>query len=165
VYDPMTMLKADHRELIGLLTVLGDSNEGLEREALTMQVQRSLELHLSVEEELLHPLVAEELGIADEEEAAAEHDLVREGLARVVELVAKPGYGTAIEMLKAAIAHHVAEEEGEHFPELKKVLGREDWIELGDQMADARAEAGIALPTYSPRRSARRSGTQSVFPT
>ena len=32
--DPMTILKADHREVKKLLTALGDSEEGTERETM-----------------------------------------------------------------------------------------------------------------------------------
>jgi hemerythrin-like domain-containing protein len=110
---------------------------------------------MEIEENILYPIVAKEVGAEDEEEAEIEHSLAREGLAKLAERVAKPGFGAAVEMLKAGIAHHVEEEETELLPELKSALSREEWLTLGDKIFDAKTVAG-APPKTSPRRSAKR---------
>lgn len=140
--DPMTILKADHRMVKQLLTRLGDSEEGPEREGMVAEVSSALSLHMQIEESLVYPLVASEVGEDDEEEAEIEHGLAREGLAKLVELVAKPGFGAAVEMLKAGIAHHVEEEETELLPALESAMDRAEWTALGDQIAAEKASAG-----------------------
>lgn len=156
--DPMTILKADHREVKKMLTALADSDEGAAREKLTREVAESLTLHMQIEESILYPLVARDVGKEDAEEADTEHELARDGLAKVSELVAKPGFGAAVEMLKAGITHHVEEEETELLPELKSALSREQWLELGDKVVEAKAAAGA--PAASPAR--RKSGKRAT---
>ena len=60
-----------------------------------------------------------------EEEAETEHDLARDGIAKLRELSAAPGFGAAVDMLAAGIKHHVEEEEQEVFPELRQKAGDE----------------------------------------
>ena len=158
--DPMTILKADHREVKKALTTLADTDEGPEREQLVSEVSQSLSLHMQIEEQLLYQLVASEIGAEDEEEAEIEHSLARDGLAKVNELVAKPGFGAAVEMLKAGILHHVEEEETELLPELKSALARDEWLALGDKIAAAKAEAGAPVSPSRGRRSTKRPGSK-----
>jgi len=154
--DPMTLLKADHRDVKRILTTLADSDEGPERAKLTKELQKALSLHMEIEERLLYPLVADKVGAEDEEEAEIEHGLAREGLTKVVEMVDKPGFGAAVEMLKGGITHHVEEEESEILPELKDALDRQEWLALGDAIAKAKADAGAPPPSSPRRRSAKR---------
>jgi hemerythrin-like domain-containing protein len=130
---------------------LADSDEGPAREKLTVEIDKALRLHMEVEENIIYPAVATEIGAEDEEEAEIEHGLAREGLAKLAELVAKPGFGAAVEMLKAGIGHHVKEEETELLPKLKSSLSREEWLALGDKIADAKAAAGAPVKA-APRR-------------
>src|SRR5688500_12515512 len=125
--DPMTILKADHREVKRLLTALAESEEGEEREELCEQVKSSLSLHMEIEERILYPAVKREIGAADEEEAEIEHRLARDGLSTMLGMISKPGFGAAAEMLKGGITHHVEEEETHLLPELKEKLERQDW--------------------------------------
>jgi hemerythrin-like domain-containing protein len=156
VNDPMTILKADHREVKKSLTTLADSEEGPERERMVAEVTESLSLHMKLEEEFVYPQVASEIGAEDEEEAEIEHQLAREGLEKMGELVSKPGFGAAVEMLKAGILHHVEEEETELLPELKSALSRDEWLAIGDKIAAAKAEAGAPVRESAGRRSTRR---------
>jgi hemerythrin-like domain-containing protein len=154
--DPMTILKADHREVKKMLTTLAESDEGSAREKLTVEVDKALRLHMEVEENILYPIVAQQIGAEDEEEAEIEHGLAREGLAKLAELVAKPGFGAAVEMLKGGIGHHVEEEETELLPALKSSLSRDEWLALGDKIADAKAAAGSPVKTAPRRKSGKR---------
>ena len=62
--DPMTILKADHREAKRMMTALGETDEGAERNTLAAELDRALSLHMSIEEQLVYPLVAEHVGAA-----------------------------------------------------------------------------------------------------
>ena len=117
--DPMTILKADHREVKKLLTALGDSEEGPKRETMAAEIEAALTLHMQIEEDIVYPAVAEYVGEDDEEEAEIEHGLAREGLAKMMSMVEVPGFGAAAQMLLGGIEHHVEEEETEILPELK----------------------------------------------
>ena len=154
--DPMTILKADHREAKRMMTALGETDEGAERNTLAAELDQALSLHMSIEEELVYPLVAEHVGAEDEEEAEVEHGLAREGLAKVMAMRDVPGFGAAVEMLKGGITHHVEEEESELLPSLKDAISREQWLELGDAIAKAKADAGVPVPATNRRKSSKR---------
>ncbi|MEP7204066.1 MAG: hemerythrin domain-containing protein [Ilumatobacteraceae bacterium] len=154
--DPATILKADHREVKKLLTALGESEEGPEREKMADKVNAALTLHMQIEENLLYPSVAEFVGEEDEEEAEIEHGLARDALAKMMSMVDKPGFGAAAEMLLGGIEHHVEEEETEILPELKETLPRADWLALGDAIAQAKADAGQPVAPPKRRRSQKR---------
>jgi hemerythrin-like domain-containing protein len=153
--DPMTILKADHREAKKLLNKLAESEEGNERQKMAKELEKALTLHMQLEEMLVYPLVKKDVGAEDEEEAQIEHQLARDGLQKMMSLVSMPGFGAAVEMLLGGIEHHVEEEEGELLPELKSALGREEWLALGDSIAQAKADAGMPVP--KPRQTTRRS--------
>jgi hemerythrin-like domain-containing protein len=156
MHDPMTILKADHREAKQLMTALAGTDEGSERDTLATELDEALSLHMSIEETLVYPLVAKYVGAEDEEEAEIEHGLAREGLAKVMSMRDVPGFGAAVEMLKGGITHHVEEEESELLPSLRDAVSREQWLELGDAIAKAKADAGVPLPAANGKKSSKR---------
>jgi iron-sulfur cluster repair protein YtfE (RIC family) len=113
-------LTHEHREVERLLDLLAESDEGPEREATLTKLESSLGTHMAVEERFVYPIVKDVLGAEDKHEGVNEHDLARDGLAKMRELVAQPGFGAAVDMVKAGIGHHVEEEENDMFPELRR---------------------------------------------
>ena len=69
--DSMTIIKADHREAKRMLTALGKTEQGAERTKLAAELGQALSLHMTIEEQILHPVVAAEVGAEEEEEADA----------------------------------------------------------------------------------------------
>jgi hemerythrin-like domain-containing protein len=154
--DPMRILKADHREAEKLLGKLADTEEGSEREQLVEELTMKLTAHMELEESIVYPSVRETVGEEDEEEAEVEHRLAREGLEKLSSMMAMPGFGAAVEMLKGGITHHVQEEEHELLPELKDAISREEWAAMGDALAAAKQERGMPVPQPPRRRSSKR---------
>jgi iron-sulfur cluster repair protein YtfE (RIC family) len=159
--DPMRILKADHREVEKLLDRLGDSEEGAEREQMLDELVMKLTAHMEMEETIVYPPVATTVGEEDEEEAEVEHGLAREGLTTLQSMVAMPGFGAAVEMLKGGIAHHVEEEESQLLPELKDGLDRDQWAAIGDALAEAKQAAGLPVPQPPRRKSSKRSKSRA----
>jgi iron-sulfur cluster repair protein YtfE (RIC family) len=143
VHDPFALLTADHREVEQLLEKLGKAEDS-ERPALVAQLDSALRLHMSIEEQLLYPIVNKHLGEDESEEAAVEHKLAREGLDKLRELMEKPGFGAAVEMLKGDIEHHVHDEENEMFPQLAARFDEKQRAALGHSIADAKASAAVS---------------------
>lgn len=138
--DPITILRKEHREAEELLKRLeASSSPGPRRRQTVDKLVAALTLHMAMEEKLVYPVVQKALGGDAVQEADIEHDLAREGLRKLQELVEKPGFGAAVDMVKAGIKHHVKEEESEMFPHLKHRLGRERLAELGDAVAEMKA--------------------------
>jgi len=142
VIDIVTVLETDHRIVERLLEQLATSDPGPDRERDAGRLADSLALHLEFEEREVYPLLAP----ADEElvtEADVEHQLARTALAQVGDLVAAPGFGAAVEMLKAVIGHHVSEEESEAFPELRELCPSDRLEELGLRLVGEKRERGV----------------------
>jgi hemerythrin-like domain-containing protein len=139
------LLKKDHREVEAMLKTLAASKPGARREATVRKLTTALELHMRVEETEIYPVVARRLGDEEADEANIEHNLARQGLASVEELVSAPGFGAAVAMLTAGIKHHVKEEEHEIFPQLKKKLDRNELAELGDSVAKAKKATKVRV--------------------
>jgi hemerythrin superfamily protein len=146
--DPFTMLELDHRHVEALLDRLAESDERSEREEALRDLEASLTAHMQFEEQQVYPLVAQVMDQETEDEAEVEHGLARDGLAKLGELVAAPGFGAAVEMVKGAIAHHVAEEENEIFPELRGNVSDEQQRGLADELVLEKKAAG--LPVVPP---------------
>lgn len=141
--DPFTLLEADHRQVEDLLSALEDSDKGPEREQLVAQVTNALQLHMQFEESSIYPLAVELLDAESVEEAEIEHQLARDGLVKLSELVSAPGFGAAVAMVQAGIEHHVEEEEGEMFPELRSQVDDDRQSELVRQLVSAKQQAGL----------------------
>ena len=141
--DPMTILKKDHAEAKEILTELGKSEPGTVRNEMVTKVTAALELHMSIEETLVYPLVAKVEGAKVRHEADVEHGLAREGIATMNKMVDEPGFGAAAESLLGGLLHHVREEETEIFPELKKKLDPAEWSDLGDRVAAAHTAGAV----------------------
>ena len=137
--DPIAMQKRDHREVSAMLKELADMPKpSATRRKTTEKVVDALTQHMQIEEKLVYPLVARNVGQDEEQEAETEHVLARDGLSRMSELVDGPGFGAAVAMLTAGIKHHVKEEEIEVFPQLKESLPRDELAKLGDAVATAK---------------------------
>ncbi len=154
--DPMRILKADHREVEKLLTKLAETEEGREREELVAEVTMKLTAHMEMEESIVYPPLARDVGAEDAEEAEVEHNLAREGLQKLTAMTEAPGFGAVVEMLKGGILHHVHEEESQLLPELKDQLERDEWVAMGDAIAEAKKAAGLPVPQPPRRRSTKR---------
>jgi hemerythrin superfamily protein len=145
---PFEMLKLDHRHVEALFEQLTESDEGREREQALSDLEASLSAHMQFEENAVYPLVSAEMDQETAQEANVEHGLAREGLKKLRDLVAAPGFGAAVEMVKAGITHHVREEEGEIFPQLRRSIGEEVKQRLSAEMVAAKKAAG--LPVVPP---------------
>jgi hemerythrin superfamily protein len=143
--DPVTLLRKDHREAEALIKRLEESKKpGPRRQQTIDALAAALTLHMEIEEHLVYPVAREKLGQDEVEEAEVEHGLAREGLQKLKQLADAPGFGAAVDMVKAGVKHHVKDEETEMFPKLKKRLDRETLAELGDRIVAAKQQAGAA---------------------
>lgn len=154
--DVLEHLMQEHRTAEDLLAQLARSDAGPQREQLLGELTDALTTHMAVEERFVYPLLAETVGNEESDEAETEHDLTREGLAQMQALVGVHGFGAAVAMVTAGIAHHVREEEQELFPQLRQQAG-EQLAQLDPEELEA------AVKRDGPNRTNRsrtRNGTQ-----
>ena len=113
--------------------------------ALVKQVCQALKVHTKIEEEIFYPAVRK--AIKDEDlmnEAEIEHDSAK-ALIKQLERM-KPGdpkFAATFTVLGEYVMHHVKEEEGEMFPQVKKT--DLDLEELGARMR-SRMEELLGAP-------------------
>lgn len=118
--DPTKLLESDHRKVEELFAKI-EKAEGDARTPFITELEASLEAHMQLEEDVVYPAMGPVVGAEAVEEGNKEHELARKALADMVALAPdEPGFGGAMEAVKAGIEHHVEEEEKEVFPTLRK---------------------------------------------
>jgi hemerythrin superfamily protein len=138
--DPTKLLEADHRQVEDLFEQI-EKAEGDARTPLIEELSTALKAHMQLEEEVVYPAMEPVTGAEAVQEGETEHELARKTLADMVALAPdEPGFGGALEAVKAGITHHVEEEEGEIFPKL-----RSDGTEVLEQMATPFMQKRLAL--------------------
>jgi iron-sulfur cluster repair protein YtfE (RIC family) len=118
--DVLEHLEREHRKVESMLASLKETEDPQERSSGLDDLDRALRTHMAVEERFLYPLLAE---VTDRETAANavdEHALARDALSAARQRVEDGAFSAAVETLESAIAHHVEEEEQEHFPTLRE---------------------------------------------
>ena len=163
--DAIALLKQDHRTVSALFEEFEKADEE-EQSAIAQRVCQLLTVHAQIEEELLYP-AAKEAFAGEEEgedlvnEAEVEHGSAKELIAKIEGMTSDDEHFKAtVTVLGEYIKHHVKEEEGELFPQLKKT--ELDLKELGGRLADRKyalmEQLGIEEqePAQPRRRSAAR---------
>jgi hemerythrin-like domain-containing protein len=143
----LDQLETEHREVESLLEQLLEAQDLETQASLVEELATALVAHMELEESEVYPKLAD---LDDEAvaEALTEHGLAREGVTKLQELIAEPGFGAAVEMVRAGIAHHVEEEENEVFPLLRGSARRAANESVGDgaskaDLYEAAKRAGI----------------------
>jgi len=136
--DAIALLKQDHRTVSALFEEFEKADDE-EQSAIAQRVCQLLTVHATIEEELLYP--AAKQAFEDEEdddlvnEAEVEHGTAKELIAKIEGMTSDDEHFKAtVTVLGEYIKHHVKEEEGELFPQLKKT--ELDLKELGGRLAD-----------------------------
>jgi hemerythrin superfamily protein len=160
--DALELLAEDHARAKKVMQELRRTEGPDTRQALFGQLERDLDAHEAVEEEIFFPALQ-----------PRENDMVLEGLEEhhvvdrlMVELDSLPfdheSWGARCRVMIGNIEHHMQEEEAELFPRARKVLGRRERADLGVRMARRRDEilgqSWLPIPTALPLSAAGRQG-------
>ena len=139
--NPITMLKADHVKVKGLLRQLeaSGSRSTKERERLVRDIERELKVHSQIEEELFYPTFKKVSEKTESEElfyeATEEHHVVDMVLPALKAANPKSHeFEAKAKVLKDLVEHHIREEETEMFVEARKLMDDEQLRALGDLM-------------------------------
>jgi hemerythrin-like domain-containing protein len=142
--DVTKMLEADHREVEDLFEKI-ERSDGAARTRLIDELSMAVRGHMELEEQVVYPRMEAVTGRESVEEGKSEHQLARKALEDVVRLGPDdPGFGAALDALKAGISHHVEEEEGELFPKLRKE-GPKILDEMATPFMQKRLELGLPM--------------------
>jgi hemerythrin superfamily protein len=115
----LDLLNHDHREVEELFAQFESTHD----HRIALQICQELTVHTQVEEEIVYP-VLERLDRRLEQEAEQEHDEAKQLIARIEAMEADdPQLAPTVMRLKAAVQHHVDEEESEAWPKMRSAAG------------------------------------------
>jgi hemerythrin superfamily protein len=145
--DAISMLKADHQKVRGLLSQLEKSTEkGVKkREELLSQIAEELTIHTTIEEEIFYPSYRDAVAKKEDrklyQEAIEEHHVVDLVMPEIEETdPSSEVFSAKAKVLKEIVEHHAEEEEKEMFPRARKVMDADELRELGERMEARKAE-------------------------
>jgi hemerythrin superfamily protein len=147
--DAITLLKNDHKTVEKLFKQFekSDASDSKARRQLVDQMIQELSIHTSIEEQVFYPAVREDVPDAEDDvlEGLEEHHIVKWTLSELAGMDADhERFEAKVTVLMESVRHHVEEEEGELFPEVRKALGRKRLGQIGDalELAKTRAPSG-----------------------
>lgn len=137
--DAVTLLKQDHRLVAELIDEVEEA-EGDQLESIAERICALLTVHAQIEEELLYPAAREALDEPDlVAEALVEHASAKDLIAKIEGMSSDDEeYKATVTVLGEYVKHHVKEEEGEMFPQLKK--SDLDLEAIGESLAARKTE-------------------------
>jgi hemerythrin-like domain-containing protein len=144
--DAITMLKDDHRTVKKLFREFekaGDRATKTKQELATKIIEE-LSVHAVIEETVFYPAVREQVPDAEDDvlEALEEHHVAKWLLAELEDMTPEhERFDAKMSVLMESVKHHIEEEEGELFPEVREALGRKVLAEIGEQLATAKKTA------------------------
>lgn len=143
--DAIQVIQKDHRSVDTLFRRFDrearDGDEDAQR-ATVREVVRALSVHAAIEEEFLYPALREAGVQVEVLDALEEHHAVKLLLSELDALApGHPRYAAKVRLLAENVRRHVAEEERELLPRLRRSLDDGQRRELGETLDKARAAA------------------------
>jgi hemerythrin-like domain-containing protein len=147
--DAIAMLKADHVKVKRLLNELESTTErGVKtRSELFATIKGELTIHEVIEEEIFYPALKTHPRAKDIVlEGYEEHHVVDQLMGELESLdVSDETWGAKAKVMKENIEHHIEEEEGEMFPQARRVFDEQELEDLGARMTSRKESAGREL--------------------
>lgn len=141
--DAITLLRNDHKTVKNLFAQFEKTGKKAEKTKrdLADKIIEELAVHAAIEEQIFYPAVRESVPDAEDTvlEGLEEHHIVKWTLSELNGM--EPDherFDAKVKVLIESVRHHMEEEEGEMFPEVRKALGRKRLSEIGEQMEAAR---------------------------
>jgi hypothetical protein len=144
VTEATALLKADHQKVAGLFEQFDSAQQPSRKKEIFREIKMALDVHTKLEEEIFYR-EADEQGekklheLLDE--ARGEHEKVKDLLRDAEGRDPESGeFDAGVAAIKGAVEHHVAEEEGEMFPQIRTTFTADELRDLGRRMQERQAE-------------------------
>ena len=138
--DAIALLKEDHRAVEKLFKDFETAKGEGRKETLARRICLELTVHTKIEEEIFYPACDGEIEEDLLKEAYVEHDGAK---LLIAEIEAGNGqsdnfFDAKVQVLSEQVEHHIEEEEGDLFPQVRKA--KLDLDALGQQLATRKKE-------------------------
>ncbi|MDO8413748.1 MAG: hemerythrin domain-containing protein [Gallionellaceae bacterium] len=142
--DAISLLMQDHKAVKKLFkefeSLKDDEDSDDQKAEIVQQICTQLTIHAQIEEEIFYPAAREAIDDGDViDEAEVEHAGVKELITQLESM--QPGddqYDAKVTVLSEYIKHHVGEEEGQMFPQVRKA--KVDLQALGEALQERKEE-------------------------
>jgi hypothetical protein len=140
--DALELLKQDHQRVKELFQQADGAQDSNERKQLFNQIETELEIHAHIEETVFYPALAEREELKDMvAEAREEHQEVKALLEDMEHLQSdSEEFDSKLQELQETVEHHVEEEEGEMFPNVRELFQPGELERLGSQLESAKGK-------------------------
>ncbi|MFJ3788386.1 hemerythrin domain-containing protein [Kitasatospora sp. NPDC090091] len=144
--DGTVLLREDHKSVEKLFKAFekADDDAFAEKRRIVDQVIEELTAHAIIEEEIFYPAAREAAPETKDHvlESIEEHHAVVWMLSELADLDAEDErFDAKMTVLMENVRHHVEEEENDWFPEVRKAMGRNRLLEIGDRLEEAKHTA------------------------
>lgn len=144
--DGIVLLKEDHKTVEKLFKQFEKAGDQAyaEKRKIADQVIEELTTHTWIEEKIFYPAAREAAPDTKDHvlESVEEHHVVLWMLSELKNLEpADERFDAKMTVLMENVRHHVEEEEKEWFPDVRKAMGRNRLVDLGEQMEAAKKRA------------------------
>jgi hemerythrin superfamily protein len=144
--DAIVLLKDDHKTVEKLFKAFekADDDAHAEKRRIVDQVIEELTVHALIEEQVFYPAAREAAPDTTDHvlESIEEHHVVVWMLSELASLDPKDErFDAKMSVLMENVRHHVEEEEKDWFPEVRKAMGRNRLVELGERLEEAKESA------------------------
>ncbi len=144
--DAITLLKADHHDVEQLFQQFerAGARAHVQKRQIVDRIVEALSVHAAIEEQVFYPVARATVPATDDVvlESLEEHHVVKWLLSELADMdPTHERFVAKTTVLMENVRHHVKEEETDFFPKVRKQLGRNELLELGDALAEAKKSA------------------------
>lgn len=139
--DVVDILTTDHHEVLDLLQQIKITTDAQERRDLADTVISELVRHSVAEEMYVYPAMKKYLADGDEavDHDVEEHKELEQTMKKLEGVDAQSSEFTELlAQLETILRDHVSDEENEQFPELRAQVPRDELIEIGEKVENAK---------------------------
>ena len=144
--DAITLLTADHHDVEQLFQQFERAGDRayVQKRQIVDRIIEALSVHAAIEEQVFYPVARATVPATEDVvlESLEEHHVVKWLLSELADMDAThERFVAKTTVLMENVRHHVKEEETDFFPKVRKQLGRNELLELGDALAEAKKSA------------------------
>jgi hemerythrin-like domain-containing protein len=138
---PIDVLEEQHREVEALFDAFDEVEDASDKRKLFLDLADAIAAHSTIEERHFYPAIRASQTEDLVREAFSEHLQVKKLVADLLDTSAgDPGFVTKVHQLKENISRHVAVEEGQLFPLVRRLFADMELDVVADQMEQTYAE-------------------------